>query len=202
MKEEFKKEELQRTLNAIDTCARGASLQAAILSPQFNVAAFKVEDYNPLPVSVTYSFADKPDNKKTMELFTIGSSFPLTKSLSFKNKMGNMSLLVHYTPTEGHVQLMKGLPNQLASYTIQEGKFKHEDKGSKSEFVVKVANNIHQIVCLEAAELMEKWTEIEKVPIKVTPAPVVVPEAKPEAEAPKEGETPAEGAPAEGQAEA
>jgi len=32
IKEEFKKEELQRTLNAIDSCARGASLAAAMLS--------------------------------------------------------------------------------------------------------------------------------------------------------------------------
>lgn len=121
-----------------------------------------MEDYNPLPVSVTYSFADKPDSPKTMELFNTGSSFPVTKSLSFKNKMGNMKLLIHYSPNEGGLaQLMKGLPNQLASYQISEGKFKHTDKESKSEFIVKVANNIHQIVCLESAELQEKWTEIE-----------------------------------------
>lgn len=97
IKEEFKKEELQRTLNAIDTCARGASLQAAILSAQFSVAKFEIEDYSPLPMSVTYSFADKPDNNKTMELMKVGSSFPVTKSLSFKNKMGNMKLLIHYS---------------------------------------------------------------------------------------------------------
>jgi len=49
-------------LNAIDTCARGASLQAAVLSAQFHVAKFDIDDYSPIPMSVTYSFADKPDN--------------------------------------------------------------------------------------------------------------------------------------------
>jgi hypothetical protein len=31
-----------------------------------------------------------------MELFPVGSNFPITKSLSFKNKLGNMNLLLHY----------------------------------------------------------------------------------------------------------
>lgn len=78
---------------------------------------FDIEDYNPLPMSVTYTFADKPDNSKTMELMACGSSFPVTKSLSFKNKMGNMKLLLHYTETnDSPAKLMKGLPHQLAEY--------------------------------------------------------------------------------------
>jgi len=95
-------------------------------------------------MSITYSFTDKPETKKSMEIFSVGSSFPVTKSLSFKNKVGNMNLMVHYSENkDGIVQLMKGLPTQLANYNISEGKFKHADKGSKSEFVIKVANNIH-----------------------------------------------------------
>lgn len=139
------KEEVSRTLNALDTIARGASLQAAVLSPTYNVAAFNVEDYNSLPICITYTFADKPDAPKMMTLFDVGSSFPVTKSLSFKNKLGQMNLLIHYQ--EG-AKLMKGLPLQLANYTIKEGKLKHADKGSKVEFIIKVENSIHQIAYL------------------------------------------------------
>jgi len=71
-------------------------MQAAMLSPSFAARSFSIEDYNALPLSVTYNFADKPETKKTMELFSVGSNFPITKSLSFKNKLGNMNLLLHY----------------------------------------------------------------------------------------------------------
>lgn len=111
IKKVFGKAELSRTLNALECIARGASLQAAILSPTYHVAGFQVEDYNPLPVSITYQFgSDKPEaeqKSKTMEIFPVGTSFPVTKSLSFKNKLGRMNLLLHYT--EG-AALMKGLP--------------------------------------------------------------------------------------------
>jgi heat shock protein 4 len=50
------KETCSRTLNALETIARGACLQAAVLSPTYNVAAFNVEDYNSLPISITYTF--------------------------------------------------------------------------------------------------------------------------------------------------
>jgi len=49
---------LSRTLNAIETIARGASLQAAMISTLYKVEKFEVEDYNSLPVSITYEFSD------------------------------------------------------------------------------------------------------------------------------------------------
>lgn len=84
-----------------------------------------------------------------MELFPVGSNFPVTKSMSFKNKLGNMSCLLHYNNNPNNLaQLMKGLPTQLASYNITEGSLKHTDRESKSEFIIKVENNLHQIACL------------------------------------------------------
>ena len=77
-----------------------------------------------VPISITYGFADKPEASKPMEMFAIGSNFPVTKCLTFKNKLGGMNLLLHYT--EG-AKLMQGLPHQLASYKIGEGKLKHAE---------------------------------------------------------------------------
>lgn len=187
----FKKEELSRTLNALECACRGASLQAAYLSPNFNVSKYVMEDHNSLPINITYSFEDKPDTKKTMELFAQGTNFPITKSLAFKNKLGNMDLLIHY-PTDAP-GLMKGLPTQLAQYKIGAGSLKHEDKNSTHEFVIKIGNNLNQISVLESAELSEAWVENEKIAVKKQKAPVAEPK-KPEgeAEAAKEEEKAAE----------
>jgi len=139
-----------------------------------------MEDYNSLPINITYSFEDKPDTKKTMELFAQGTNFPITKSLAFKNKLGNMDLLIHY-PTDAP-GLMKGLPTQLAQYKISAGSLKHEALNSTHEFVIKVGNNLNQISVLESAELSEAWVENEKVAIKKQKVPVAEPK-KPEGEA-------------------
>ena len=54
----FRKQELQRTLNAIEVVARGAALNCAMLTPNFHVQPFKLNDYNSMPVSIQYTFAD------------------------------------------------------------------------------------------------------------------------------------------------
>lgn len=99
--------EPSRTLNSQDCIARGCALQAAMLSPNFQVANFEVEEYNPQPISISYKFKGT-DKVVTKELFKVGTNFPSTKSITFDNKNGNLDLMVHYS--EG-AQLMSGLPN-------------------------------------------------------------------------------------------
>lgn len=45
---------------------------------------------------------------------------------------------------------MAGLPREVASYVIKEGKQKHNEKVS---FILRVSNNIHQIPILESSDL-------------------------------------------------
>jgi hypothetical protein len=60
---------------------------------------------------------------------------------------------------------------------------------------MRVSNNIHNIACLDEAELCQEWTEFEKIPVKASPVTVTKPaEEKKEGEAPNEGEAPKEGA--------
>lgn len=92
-------------------------------------------------------------------MFPVGSSFPSTKTITFDNKKGGMDLLVHYSET---VELLSGLPREISKYQIKDGKPKHE----KLAFILRVSNNIHQIPCLESADLQEEWTEEEKIPVK------------------------------------
>jgi len=58
---------------------------------------------------------------------------------------------------------MQGLPTQVAQYKIKEGHLKHDGKHA---FILRVSNNIHQIPCLESADLQEEWVEEEKIPVK------------------------------------
>jgi len=111
-KQVFNKPEVNRTLNSLEAIAKGAALQAAMISPLFRVADFTVEEYNPLPVSITYSFGGE-GNPKTKEFFKKGSSFPVVNSVTFDNKLGNMDLLIHYS-AEAKELLLRGLPDQIA----------------------------------------------------------------------------------------
>lgn len=172
IKEVFNVEQPSRTLNSLECVARGCSLQAAMLSPLFKVADYEVQEYNSLPVSITYSFKEGDGKSVTKELFPIGTSFPSTKTITFDNKKGGMDLLVHYS---AGTQLLNGHPLEIAKYNIHEGKPKHE----KVAFILRVSNNIHQIPCLESSDLQEEWQEEEKIPIKkdipTPPKPAEVP---------------------------
>lgn len=88
-----------------------------------------------------------------------------------------MDLLVHYSE---NVQLLSGLPREISKYQIKDGKPKHAN-WEKVAFILRVSNNIHQIPCLESADLQEEWTEEEKIPVKKD---IVVPPPK-TAEVPK-----------------
>ena len=81
-----------------------------MLSPQYKVSDFEVQEYNYLPVSITYQFnqtGDQPTKEVTKELFPIGSSFPSTKTITFDGKKSGMNLLVHYSTG---AQVVAGLP--------------------------------------------------------------------------------------------
>lgn len=98
--------EPQRTLNSQDCIARGCALQAAMISPNFQVADFQIEEFNQLPVNITYRFKNN-DKIVTKEIFKTGSNFPCTKSVTFDNKQGNLELLVAYSDD---ATLLEGLP--------------------------------------------------------------------------------------------
>jgi len=150
-----------------------------MLSPNFQVANFEVEEYNNTAISISYKFKGS-DKVITKELFKAGSSFPSTKSVTFDNKTGKTDLIVHYAEDAG---LMKGLPTQIAQYDI--GEQKVGEKCEKHAFTMRLSNNIHNIASLDECELVQEWSEQEKIPIKASP--VSTPVAKKEDEK-KDGE--------------
>lgn len=57
---------------------------------------YEVQEYNNASVSISYQFGQN-QNTSTKELFVVGSSFPLTKTITFDNKLGGIELLIHYS---------------------------------------------------------------------------------------------------------
>ena len=126
-----------------------------MLSPNFHVAQFEIEEFNEHPVNIQYKF-QSGDKVTAKELFKYGSSFPSTKTITFENKLGGVDLLVNYSDQAG---ILQGLPKQIAQYTIQEGKVDESKPIEKFSFIMRVSNNIHNISELDEAELVQEWTE-------------------------------------------
>lgn len=66
-------------------------------------------------------------------------------------------------------------------------------KIEKFAFMMRVTNNIHNVAALDDSELVQKWTEEEKIPVKaspVTPVPKPTEEKKEGAEGDKPAEEP------------
>jgi len=61
---------------------------------------------------ITYKFKGS-EKVITKELFSIGSSFPSTKSITFDDKTGGVDLLIHYGD-KLPIPMLEGLPNQVA----------------------------------------------------------------------------------------
>jgi hypothetical protein len=138
-----------------------------MLSPFFNVSKFVIDEWNELPVTIDYKFNSEEKNH-SMEIIKKKSNFPVTQKVTFDNKVGDCSLLVRYSDA---ASILPGLPREIAKYDIKAAKLKHAgDRDHKFKFVLMVSNNIHQIPCLENAQITEEWTEEKKVP-KAKPAP-------------------------------
>ena len=106
--------------------------------------------------------------------------------MTFDNKVGDCSLLVRYADS---ADILPGLPREIAKYEIKAAKLKHAaDRDHKYKFLLMVSNNIHQIPCLENAQIVKDWIEEKKV-AKPKPAAAPVEEGKePKPDEPEEFE--------------
>jgi len=115
LKEIFPGKELSRTLNSQETVARGCALQAAMLSPNFMVQNFEVQDFQQHPIQIQYKFSNSEGALTESDIFTIGTSYPSTKTITFANKLGALDLLIKYHEAS---EILPGLPKQIAQYRI------------------------------------------------------------------------------------
>lgn len=78
-----------------------------MLSPNFKVQDFEVQDFNQHPIQIQYKFNNQEGSLKESDIFTIGSSYPSTKTITFANKTGGLDLLIKYNDAS---EILPGLP--------------------------------------------------------------------------------------------
>ncbi|KAK4267465.1 hypothetical protein QN277_024243 [Acacia crassicarpa] len=162
---EFFKKEPRRTMNASECVAKGCALQCAILSPTFKVREFQVNESFPFSISLSWKGSGPdaqesgPDNHQSTVVFPKGNAIPSVKALTFY-RSGTFSVDVQYDD----VSELQG-PAKISTYTI--GPFQTANS-ERAKVKVKVRLNLHGIVFIESATLLEE--EIVEVPVSKEPA--------------------------------
>jgi heat shock protein 4 len=158
---EFFGKEPRRTMNASECVARGAALQCAILSPTFKVREFRVNESFPFSIALSWKGSapdnqnGSADNQQSTIVFPKGNVIPSVKALTFY-RPGTFTVDVQYADA-AELQV----PAKISSYTI--GPFL-STKGERAKLKVKARLNLHGIVAIESATLLEE-EEVE-VPVQ------------------------------------
>ncbi|GAA0183143.1 Hsp70 family chaperone [Lithospermum erythrorhizon] len=157
---EFFGKEPRRTMNASECVAKGCALQCAILSPTFKVRDFQVHESFPFPIALSWK-GTAPDtenggteNQQSTIVFPKGNLIPSVKALTFY-RSSTFTVDVQYADVKEFQA-----PAKMSTYTI--GPFQ-STKGERAKLKVKVRLNMHGIVSVESATLLEE-EEVE-VPV-------------------------------------
>ncbi|KAL0354703.1 UNVERIFIED_CONTAM: Heat shock protein 14 [Sesamum radiatum] len=150
---EFFGKEPRRTMNASECVAKGCALECAILSPTFKVREFQVNESFPFSIALSWKGSSPDvqngasDNQQSTLVFPKGNPLPSVKALTFY-RSGTFTVDVQYTD----VSELQG-PAKISTYTI--GPFQSA-KGERAKLKVKVRLNLHGIVSIESATLLEE----------------------------------------------
>uniref|UniRef100_A0ACD5TQN1 Uncharacterized protein n=1 Tax=Avena sativa TaxID=4498 RepID=A0ACD5TQN1_AVESA len=154
---EFFGKEPRRTMNASECVARGCALQCAILSPTFKVREFQVNEGFPFTIALSWKPDSQNNESQQTVVFPKGNPIPSVKALTFYRS--NTFVVDVLNVETDDLQITQ----KISTYTI--GPFQ-SSKGEKAKLKVKVRLNIHGIVSLESATMLEE-EEVE-VPVSAT----------------------------------
>ncbi|KAK9060490.1 hypothetical protein SSX86_021194 [Deinandra increscens subsp. villosa] len=173
---DFFGKEPRRTMNASECVSKGCALECAILSPTFKVRDFQVQESFPFPIALTWkgsahdSQNGKVENQQSSIVFPKGNQIPSVKALTFY-RSGTFTVDLQYADVSELQASAK-----ISTYTI--GPFQATN-GDRSKVKVKVRLNLHGIVSVESAQLIEE-EEVE-VPVSNEPSKMEVDKAPAEA---------------------
>ncbi|XP_024357147.1 heat shock 70 kDa protein 14 [Physcomitrium patens] len=146
--------EPSRTMNASECIARGCTLQCAMLSPTFRVRDFEVQDSFPFAIGLSWKGA-APETEGEEEVssnnivFVKGNPVPSTKLLTFY-RASTFAIDAFYAETS---DLPPNINPKIATFTI--GPFT-PTMTEKAKIKVKIRLNLHGVVSLEAATMIEE----------------------------------------------
>ncbi|KAK9509764.1 hypothetical protein O3M35_007003 [Rhynocoris fuscipes] len=132
------------TLNQDEAVARGCALQCAMLSPAVRVRDFSITDIQNYPVKLVW---DPHSHDGEMEVFPLYHPFPFSKLLTFYRKE-NFEIKAYYNCDVPHTD------RDIGHFIIKD--VKPTSEGESSKIKVKVRINLHGIVSVVSAVLVEK----------------------------------------------
>ncbi|XP_052175135.1 heat shock 70 kDa protein 15-like [Diospyros lotus] len=150
---EFFGKEPRRTMNASECVAKGCALECAILSPTFKVRDFQVNECFPFPIALSWKGAS-PDaqngaiNQRSTIVFGKGNPLPSIKALTIYGSE-TFTIDVQYADVPELQAAAK-----ISTYTVV-GPFQSK-KGERAKLKVKACLNLHGIVSVESATLLEE----------------------------------------------
>jgi len=190
--------ELSKTVNADEAVARGAALQAAMLSPLFKVRDFTVQDQTTHSINIGWvgtAEAEEEDGNipetlgaegltKTAPIFPAGSQFGLLKVLTFYRK-GPFDIFAQYADPN---ELLPGTNPDLGTYRVD-----LSPQTINKKIKVKAKLTLHGIFEIESAHMVEEeeYEDVTKQKREIPldePMPPAEEEAAPENAEPTNGE--------------
>ena len=161
---DFFGQEPKRTLDSAECIGKGCALQAAMLSPQFRVRSFEINDATPFAVSLSWqptkeddSSAEKQPNSSV--IFTKNNLVPSVKMLTFHRSEG-FELTAEYHEDSG----LAPEKRFIGKFTISD--IPKTKDGGPAKIKVKVGLNLHGVVYVESAQMIEEYEVEEMVPVK------------------------------------
>jgi len=133
------------TLNQDEAVARGCALQCAMLSPAVRVREFNISDIQNYPIKLVWDPSAGDDGE--MEVFPQFHQMPFSKILTFYRK-DNFSIKAVYT---GDLPFPDPF---IGQYNVKE--IKPTVEGESSKVKVKVRINVHGIMSIVSAFIVEK----------------------------------------------
>eukprot|EP00262_Sarcandra_glabra_P020686 TRINITY_DN837_c0_g1_i2.p1 TRINITY_DN837_c0_g1~~TRINITY_DN837_c0_g1_i2.p1 ORF type:complete len:856 (+),score=226.44 TRINITY_DN837_c0_g1_i2:70-2637(+) len=150
---DFFGKEPRRTMNASECVARGSALQCAMLSPTFKVREFQVNESFPYPIALFWkgSAADSQngatDHQQSTIVFPKGNPIPSVKAITLY-RSGTFIIDVLCSDA-----IESQASSKISTYTI--GPFQSV-KGEHAKVKLRVRLNLHGVVFIESATLLEE----------------------------------------------
>lgn len=174
---EFFKRDLSKTCDGDESVARGCALMCAMISPSFKVKEFEVHDASPYPIALEWGAVTqgpmKPDD--TTSLFSPFNPIPSVKLISFADRAEPFQIVARYSAVDS---LPSGTDPVLGKFIVS-GMPKVEKPG---KIKVRVKLNLHGIISVTSAQLLEEIEEEQKPDVPMTDAASPPPAASPTGE--------------------
>ena len=164
---------LYTTMNADEAVARGAALQSAILSPRFKVLPYEILEAQPYPITVSWDAETQGSSQQGVEvdgdadgvelpsnsviMFDRGLSFPIVRRVTLR-RSGEFEVNVGYDEKSTVYGRNESSSSEICTFKIK------ASNGPEKKIRVNVKEDIHGIIQLSSAQMVEEIEDDEPAP--------------------------------------